>query len=87
MRTIAVINRKGGCGKSTTAVNVAAALGEVGRRALVIDLDPQGTASSWLGPGPTEDRDLFDAFVGTRELIDLAITSRAARVDLVPASS
>ncbi|HEY7522846.1 MAG TPA: ParA family protein [Candidatus Limnocylindrales bacterium] len=87
MRTIAVINRKGGCGKSTTAVNVAAALGEVGRRALVIDLDPQGTASSWLGPGPTEDRDMFDAFVGTRELIDLAITSRAARVDLVPASS
>jgi chromosome partitioning protein len=87
MRTIAVINRKGGCGKSTTAVNVAAALGETGHRSLVIDLDPQGTASSWLGPGPTDDRDLFDAFVGTRELIDLAIPSRAARVDLVPASS
>jgi chromosome partitioning protein len=87
MRTIAVINRKGGCGKSTTAVNVAAALGELGRRALVIDLDPQGTASTWLGGGPTEARDLFDAFVGTRELIDLAQPSRAARVDYVPASS
>lgn len=87
MRTIAVINRKGGCGKSTTAVNVAAALGELGRRALVIDLDPQGTASTWLGGGPTEARDLFDAFVGTRELIDLAQPSGAARVDYVPASS
>jgi chromosome partitioning protein len=87
MRTIAVINRKGGCGKSTTAVNVAAALGELGHRALVIDLDPQGTASTWLGPGPTDDRELFDAFVGTRELADLAIHSRAPRVDLVPASS
>jgi chromosome partitioning protein len=87
MRTIAVINRKGGCGKSTTAVNVAAAVGEVGRRALVIDLDPQGTTSTWLGPGPTEERDLFDAFVGTRELGDLVVSSRAPRVDLLPASS
>lgn len=87
MRTIAVINHKGGCGKSTTAVNLAAVLGAAGRRTLVVDLDPQGTASSWLGAGPNEDRGLFDAFVGTRELADLAAPSRAAGVDLVPAST
>jgi chromosome partitioning protein len=87
VRTIAVINAKGGCGKSTTAVNVAAALGELGLRTLLIDLDPQGTASDWLGGGPTDERDLFDAFVGTREIADLARPSRAPLVDLIAASS
>ena len=48
MRTIAIINRKGGCGKTTATVNIAAALGESGRRTLLLDLDPQGSASSWL---------------------------------------
>ena len=86
VRTIAIINRKGGCGKTTTAVSLAAAFGEIGRRTLLIDLDPQGSASSWIGPGPTDDRDLFDAFVGTRELSALAIPSRATGVDLIPAS-
>jgi chromosome partitioning protein len=87
MRTIAIINRKGGCGKTTTAVNVAAALGESGRRVLLLDLDPQGSASSWVGPGPNDERDLFEAFVGTRMLADLAAPSRAAGVDVIPASS
>lgn len=87
MRTIAVINAKGGCGKSTIAVNVAAALGERGYRTLLVDLDPQGSASDWLGNGATEERDLFDAFVGTREVATLARPSRASLVDLIPASS
>lgn len=87
MRTIAVINAKGGCGKSTTAVNIAAALGEMGLRTLLVDLDPQGSASAWLGDGPTDRRELFDAFVGTSELAELARPSRAPSVDLVEASS
>jgi chromosome partitioning protein len=87
MRTIAIINRKGGCGKTTTAVGLASTLGEFGRRTLLIDLDPQGSASSWLGNGATDDHDLFDAFLGTRDLADLASPSRAAGVDLVAASS
>jgi chromosome partitioning protein len=87
MRTIAFINRKGGCGKTTTAVSLAAALGESGRRTLVIDLDPQGSASSWLSTGPTDRRELFEAFLGTQSLVDLAEPTRAAGVDLVPSSS
>jgi chromosome partitioning protein len=87
MRTIAIISRKGGCGKTTTTVSLAAALGESGRRTLVLDLDPQGSASSWLGTGPTDRRELFEAFLGTRRLADLAERTRAAGVDLVPASS
>jgi chromosome partitioning protein len=87
MRTIAIINRKGGCGKTTATVNIAAALGESGRRTLLLDLDPQGSASSWLGVGPSDQRDLFETFLGTRSLADLAEPTRAFGVDLVPASS
>jgi len=87
MRTIAIINRKGGCGKTTATVNIAAALGESGRRTLLLDLDPQGSASSWLRAGPNDQRDLFETFLGTRSLADLAEPTRAFGVDLVPASS
>jgi chromosome partitioning protein len=87
MRTIAVINRTGGCGKTTTTVSVAAALGESGRRVLILDLDPQGSASAWLGNGPTDRHELFDAFLGTRPLAELTEQTRARGVDIVPASS
>jgi chromosome partitioning protein len=87
MRTIAIINRKGGCGKTTTAVSLAGALAEAGRRTLLIDLDPQGSASSWLGNGPTDGRELFETFLGTHILADLVVPTRAAGVEMVPASS
>ena len=56
MRTIAVVNQKGGCGKSVTAINLAACLAERRRQTLLIDLDPQGHASLGLNVKP-EDTD------------------------------
>ncbi len=52
MRTIAIANQKGGCGKTTTAVNLAAALAQMGRRTLVVDLDPQAHSTIGLGLNP-----------------------------------
>lgn len=85
MRTIAVTNSKGGTAKTTTTVNLAASLGELGHRVLVIDLDPQGSASSWLGvDGATEG--VADAIRGRIPLSELLFETTAPGVVLVPAS-
>ena len=85
MRTLAVINHKGGAGKTTTSVNLAAAIGETGARVLLIDLDPQGSASDWVGAHDAS-RGMFDVFVGSTELAALAQRTIVPNVDVVPAS-
>jgi chromosome partitioning protein len=86
-RVIAVLNQKGGTGKTTTTVNLAAALGQLGRRILVLDLDPQASASAWLGVRDG-NAGLLDALCEDEgaSLAGLVRTTPACGVDLIPAS-
>lgn len=69
-RVIAVSNQKGGVGKTTTAVNIAAALAQAGKGVLLLDLDPQGNASTALSiPHADEDLGIYDVLIGQRPLI------------------
>ena len=75
MRTIAIINQKGGVGKTTTAVNLSAALAAMGRRVLLIDFDPQSHASLHLGVAPAPgEGSIYEVMSGT---CDLATARRA----------
>src|SRR4029450_2541239 len=72
MRSIAVMNQKGGVGKTTTAVNLAAALAESGQRVCVIDLDPQAHATTHLGIEPNgKSPSMYDVLVNSRPLAEV----------------
>jgi chromosome partitioning protein len=82
-RVFAVANQKGGVGKTTTAVSLAAWLAGAGQRVLLVDLDPQGNASSSLGVEPGA-RSLYDALVGEEPLQAAVALSRRIGLDVVP---
>ncbi len=83
MRTLAITNQKGGSGKTTTAVNLAAALAERDRRVLLVDLDPQASASLWYGVSDT-GRGLFDALTDNGSIGSVVRETAIPGVDLVP---
>jgi chromosome partitioning protein len=85
MRIIAVTNQKGGCAKTTTVVNLAASLMELGRKVLVIDLDPQANSSQWLG-GSISDARSFQLLTGDIAIAQLITPSSIEGVDLICAS-
>jgi chromosome partitioning protein len=84
-RTVAIANQKGGVGKTTTAINLAAALALNQKRVLLIDQDPQGNAGSGLGfPGPKVTRGIYEVLTGGVPIADVILETEIPGLHLVP---
>ena len=86
MNVLAISNQKGGVGKTTTAISLAAALAEKGSRVLLVDLDPQGNATSGLGAGKDQPQSVYGVLVREEPLRSAVRPTAVAGLDLLPSS-
>ena len=86
-RTITIFNQKGGVGKTTTVINLAAALGKLDQKILVIDIDPQGNATSGLGVDKLSlNLSTYDALINRVKLEEIILKTSAENVDILPSN-
>jgi chromosome partitioning protein len=86
-RVICVVNQKGGVGKTTTAVNLAASIAAAERRTLLVDMDPQGNASSGVGVRPgSRERTIYDVLIGAVGLEEVIVETAVPKLWVAPAT-
>ena len=84
---IAFANQKGGVGKTTSAVNIAAALGKMGKKALLVDMDPQGNATSGVGISKKEIKvSTYELLIGTAKAEDAVLQTKFKNLSIIPSN-
>ncbi len=87
MKTIVIANQKGGVGKSTTAVNLSSAIGMNGKRVLLVDIDPQGNATTGLGVDKWNlQKTIYDVLIGKHRVGDVILQTKWKGVSLLPSN-